>query len=217
MILGKTLAYGQRNLSEAASAAGDAIADDPVEAIFVEQLRSGDADAFDKLILRYSADIYAILFRLMEDREEAADLTQETFLSALKAIKGFRGEASLKTWLTRIAINHSRNRRRWWKRRGLGQTLSIETPVGNGELTLGGTIAGRGESAEAGVLRREREMAIRKILAELPEKFREAVILCDIEGMTYEEIASALEISIGTVKSRISRGREEIRRRLKDF
>lgn len=217
MILGKTLAYGQQNLSEAASAAGDAIADDPVEAIFVEQLRSGDADAFDKLILRYSADIYAILFRLMEDREEAADLTQETFLSALKAIKGFRGEASLKTWLTRIAINHSRNRRRWWKRRGLGQTLSIETPVGNGELTLGGTIAGRGESAEAGVLRREREMAIRKILAELPEKFREAVILCDIEGMTYEEIASALEISIGTVKSRISRGREEIRRRLKDF
>jgi RNA polymerase sigma-70 factor (ECF subfamily) len=217
MILGKTLAYGQGNLSDAASAAGDAIAEDPVEAIFIEQLRSGDADAFDKLILRYSADIYAILFRLMEDREEAADLTQETFLSALKAIKGFRGEASLKTWLTRIAINHSRNRRRWWQRRGLGQTLSIETPVGDGELTLGGTIAGRGESAEAGVLRREREIAIRKILLELPEKFREAVILCDIEGMTYEEIASALEISIGTVKSRISRGREEIRRRLKDF
>lgn len=217
MILGKTLAYGQGNLSDAASAAGDAIAEDPVEAIFIEQLRSGDADAFDKLILRYSADIYAILFRLMEDREEAADLTQETFLSALKAIKGFRGEASLKTWLTRIAINHSRNRRRWWQRRGLGQTLSIETPVGDGELTLGGTIAGRGESAEAGVLRREREIAIRKILLELPEKFREAVILCDIEGMTYEEIASALEISIGTVKSRISRGREEIRRRLKNF
>ncbi|MER3430172.1 MAG: hypothetical protein C4325_05610 [Blastocatellia bacterium] len=217
MILGKALACSQRNLSDAASAAGDAAANDPVEALFIEQLRNGDSDAFDRLILRYSADIYAFLFRLTEDRDEAADLTQETFLSALKAMKSFRGEASLKTWLTRIAINHSRNRRRWWQRRGFGRTVSFETPVGDGELTLGGTIVGNGESVETEILRRERELAIRKILAELPDKFREAVILCDIEGMTYDDIAAALEISVGTVKSRISRGREEIRRRLKDF
>jgi len=217
MIFGKSLAFDQVNVSEAASAAEYSIANAASEDYFVQCLRNGDPEAFDKLILRFSPDIYGILFRLTENREEAADLTQETFLSALKAIKGFRGESSLKTWLTRIAINHSRNRRRWWQRRGIDRTFSIETPIGDGEATLGSTIAATGESAEADLLKRERETAIRRILLDLPLKFREAVVLCDIEGLSYEEISAALDISIGTVKSRISRGREEIRRRLKDF
>lgn len=217
MIFGKSLAFGDGNVGDAASAVQEGTANSDAEALFVERLRNGDADAFDKLILRFSADIYALLCRLTDDREEAADLTQETFLSALKALNGFRGDSSLKTWLTRIAINHSRNRRRWWLRRGLGRTFSLESPVGDSETTLANRIASPGESAEAGLLKRERETAIRRILAELPARFREAVVLCDIEGLTYEEIAIALDISIGTVKSRISRGREEIRRRLKDF
>ena len=154
---------------------------------------------------------------MTENAEEAADLTQETFLSALKAIKTFRGESELKTWLFRIAVNHSRNRFRWWKRRKKDATVSLDAPIGDSDATVSEFIAGTEASAEDTVLRHERESAIRKALVELPEIYREAIVLCDIEGLSYEEIASALEINIGTVKSRIARGRDELRKRLKGF
>jgi RNA polymerase sigma-70 factor (ECF subfamily) len=181
---------------------------------FIEKLKSGDAAAFDTLVTRYSDDLYGLLYRLTEDAEEAGDLLQETFLSALKAIKKFRGEADLKTWLFRIAINESRNRHRWWKRRKKEKTFSLDAPVGESETPFSETMSGTTATPEENALRLEREKLLINALMDLPDIFREAIILCDIEGFSYEEIAQTLEINLGTVKSRIARGREELRKRL---
>lgn len=217
MIFGKSIAFDHEGLGDAASAAYGKHVFGAAEADFIERLRSGDPEAFDNLISRYSGDVYAVLYRIVDDAEDAADLTQETFLSALKAIKSFRGESELKTWLIRIAINHSRNRFRWWKRRRRSETISLDANIGESDTPIGESIAGNVESAEEAVLRKERETALRKALAQMPEHYREIIVLCDIEGMSYDEIASALEINLGTVKSRIARGREELRKRLTDL
>lgn len=215
MFLNKSITFDEDDLSDVASAARLSTANAATE--FVEKLRAGDAAAFDTLVQRYSPDVYSLLFRLTENAEETADLTQETFLSALKAIKGFRGEAELKTWLFRIAVNHSRNRFRWWKRRGRDKTWSLEATMGNSELRIGETLASESPGPEETAIRKEREQSLRNALSELPELFRAAIVLCDIEGMSYDEIAVALDLNIGTVKSRIARGRSELRQKLKDI
>ena len=214
MFFSKSLTIDDEELGNVALAAGATNAFSAAETEFIENLKAGDANAFDTLANRYASDIYGLLLRLTQDPEEAADLTQETFLSALKAIKKFRGEADLKTWLYRIAINESRNRFRWWKRRKRDQTISIDASYGDSETPLSETFSSDSLNPEEKTLRLEREKLLRSALENLPDIFREAVVLCDIEGLTYEEIASALEINIGTVKSRIARGREELRRKL---
>ena len=228
MFFSKSIAFDEEDLAGAAVSATTAAAAGPVptailsatvESEFLENLKAGDAEAFDQLVVRYSADVYAFLVRLTEDAEEARDLTQETFLRALKAVKNFRGDADLKTWLFRIAINESRNRFRWWKRRRSNVTISLDARNPATETSLGETLATADSAAnpEAETLRREREKALRQALGELPENFRLVVILRDLEGFTYEEIATALETNVGTVKSRIARGREELRKKLNGF
>ena len=184
---------------------------------FLDALRAGDSTAFEMLVDRYSSDIYALLYRLTDDPSDASDLTQDTFLRALRSVKGFRGDASLKTWLFRIAINESRNRFRWWKRRRRDVTVSLDVTIGDSDQTLHDTLADHSESPEDSALAREREVKLGEALGQLKEVYREAVVLCDIEGLSYEETATALGVNIGTVKSRISRGRDELRRRLKDI
>lgn len=188
--------------------------DDPE---FIDKLKAGDEAAFETLIDRYSGDIYALLYRLTENPEEASDLTQDTFLRAVRSIKTFRGESELKTWLFRIAINEARNRFRWWKRRKRDLTISLDAVVGESETRISDTLADHSISPEESTLSHEREAAINAALLDIQEVYREAIILCDVEGLSYEETAAALGIGSGTVKSRISRGREELRRRLKDF
>ena len=217
MFFGKSMTFGEEEFSEIALANGQNSARSSVENGFIEKLKLGDAEAFDKLVLRYSADIYAVLFRLTEDAEEAADLTQETFLSALKAIGKFRGEADLKTWLVRIAINESRNRFRWWTRRRREKTFSLDAPVGENAAPFSDTIPSDCANPEETILQRERESRLTKAVRDLPEIFREAVVLCDIEGLSYEEIGTVLQVNIGTVKSRIARGRGVLRRKLNDI
>ena len=138
-------------------------------------------------------------------------------MRALRSIKGFRGDAELKTWLFRIAINESRNRFRWWKRRRRDQTISLDAIIGDSETTIADRLADGSISPEDAALSHEREYALQAALLDIPDVYREAIILCDVEGMSYEGTAAALGVGIGTVKSRISRGREELRRRLKDF
>ncbi len=217
MVFSKSIAFDDDDIDGVASAALAKDAFPRAEVEFIEKLRSGNAEAFNELIDRYSGEIYGLLYRLTEDPEEAGDLTQETFISALRSIRSFRGEAELKTWLYRIATNHSRNRFRWWKRRGRGVTVSLDAEIGNSEVRLSETLEADSASPEETTLRREREIELRRALQDLPEIFREAVVLCDIEGLSYEEIAAALDLNIGTVKSRIARGRDELRRRLMDI
>jgi RNA polymerase sigma-70 factor (ECF subfamily) len=142
-------------------------------------------------------------------------LTQETFLRAFQSIGRFRGDANLKTWIYRIAVNQARNRWRWWRRRKRDVTVSLDATDEHHEQPLGATL--RNDNAidpEQETLAREREGQLRHALLGLRRAYREAVILRDIEGFSYEEIADTLQISIGTVKSRISRGRLELRREL---
>ena len=216
MIFGKSIAFDEEDMGVAA-AVGVPPAYSVADSDFVDRLRNGDPQAFDALITRYSGDIYSLLYRMTEDPEEARDLTQETFLSALKAIRTFRGEAELKTWLFRIAINQFRNRFRWWKRRKRSETMSLDKPIGEGTATVADTIADEGESPEQAVLRLEQRSRLMKAVAALPEIFRETIVLCDIEGLGYEETARTLEINIGTVKSRLARAREQLRKRLSDI
>ena len=215
MFFSKSIAFDEDDLSNVAAAARLTTASADTD--FIEKLKAGDAVAFDNLVRRYAGDVYALLYRLTENAEDAGDLTQETFLSALKAIKGFRGDAELKTWLFRIALNQSRNRFRWWKRRSRDKTYSLDATIGSSELQIQDTLASDSPDPEETALRREREVALRSALSELPEIFRVVVIMCDIEGLSYDEIAQALELNLGTVKSRIARGRHVLRNRLKDI
>jgi len=216
MVFSKSIAFDNDEISRGMPASPERTARGD-DALFIENLRQGDAAAFDLLVERYSGDIYALLYRLTENAEEASDLTQDTFLRALKAVRTFRGDASLKTWLFRIAINESRNRFRWWKRRRRDATISLEATIGDTDLTVSDTLADRSQSPEESAISSEREYALNAALLELSPIYREAVVLCDIEGLSYEETASTLGVGLGTVKSRISRGREDLRRRLKDF
>lgn len=217
MVFSKSITFDDEEIGGARVSGLSGIAHGADEPLFIDKLRAGDAFAFDALIDRYSGDIYALLYRLTDNAEEAADLTQDTFLRVLKSIKNFRGDSELKTWLFRIAINESRNRFRWWKRRRRDVTVSLDANIGESETKFSDTLASNAISPEETALSREREYALKAALLDIPDVFREAIVLCDVEGMTYDETAKALGIGIGTVKSRISRGREELRRRLKDF
>lgn len=184
------------------------------EAKFIERLKDGEAAAFDELVTERSGEVYGLLFRLTENSEEARDLTQETFLRAFQSIGGFRGEADLRTWIYRIAINQARNRWRWWRRRRRDSTVSLDATQGQSEKTLIETLAESSENPEQQTLAHERELALRSALQKVGRAYRETVILRDIEGFTYEEIATTLGINVGTVKSRLARGRQELRRKL---
>jgi RNA polymerase sigma-70 factor (ECF subfamily) len=184
------------------------------EAEFIERLRRGDAAAFEELVTERSGEIYGLLFRFTENAEEARDLTQETFLRAFQSIDRFRGEADLRTWIYRIAINQARNRWRWWRRRRRESTVSLDATQGDSNQTLLSTLAESAANPEQETLAHEREVALRAALGKLGQSYREAVILRDIEGFTYEEIATTLGINVGTVKSRLARGRQELRRKL---
>ena len=182
---------------------------------FLERLRRGEAAAYERLVAEQTGDVYALLFRLTNDAEEARDLTQETFLRAFQSINRFRGDSTLKTWIYRIAINQARNRWRWWRRRRRDATVSLDATDDQRETPLAATLPNAHSlNPEQETLARERELQLRDALLGLRQSYREAVILRDVEGFSYEEIAAALQISIGTVKSRISRGRLELRKKL---
>jgi len=206
---------GQVDLEQVAPAA---VADvrPQAETQFIERLKRGDAAAFETLVNERSGEIFGLLYRLTENVEEARDLTQETFLRAFQSIAHFRGESDLRTWIYRIAINQARNRWRWWRRRRREATVSIDAPeIGGGRLGLVATLkANTVRDPEQNTLLSEREQALKKALSTLKRVYRETVILRDIEGFAYEEIAATLEISVGTVKSRLARGRQELRRKL---
>ncbi|HEY0350073.1 MAG TPA: sigma-70 family RNA polymerase sigma factor [Pyrinomonadaceae bacterium] len=205
---------GHANIETVASAAEIDLRS-PSEDQFLEKLRRGDALAYERLVAEHSGDVYALLYRLTTDPEEARDLTQETFLRAFQSIARFRGDSSLKTWIYRIAINQARNRWRWWRRRKRDVTVSLDATDEHRDKPLAATLpSDNSPSPEQETLAHEREAQLREALQGLRQSYREAVILRDVEGFSYEEIGRTLQISIGTVKSRISRGRLELRHQL---
>jgi RNA polymerase sigma-70 factor (ECF subfamily) len=205
---------GHADLEEAATAASIEVRS-TAEDQFLERLRRGEAAAFERVVAEHTGDVYALLYRLTSDAEEARDLTQETFLRAFQSIARFRGDANLKTWIYRIAVNQARNRWRWWRRRKREVTVSLDATSDLTDQPLSASLRDNDAiDPEQETLAREREGHLRGALLELKRPFREAVILRDVEGFSYEEIADTLQISIGTVKSRLSRGRLDLRRKL---
>lgn len=183
----------------------------------VARLRDGDRLAYEELIAEYQPMVYGLAYRLLGDPEEARDIAQETFLKAWRHIGTFRGECSIKTWLYRMTVNQVSNQRRWWRRRRRQDTVSLDEPAVVTGTTLSDRIASSELSPEQGALGGERHRLLLKALDSLKPDYRVAVILRDIEDLNYDEIAVALDLPLGTVKSRIARGRDDLRKRLQNM
>jgi RNA polymerase sigma-70 factor (ECF subfamily) len=183
------------------------------EQTLIEELKSGSESAFALLIAQYSHPIYSLIARSLRDPADAADVTQEVFVKVFRNISGFHGEASLRTWIYRIALHEASNQRRWWGRHKR-QELTIDAPISNDDgetFCLSDALAAREASPYDMAARAEIKAHVETALAALPEAFREVVILREIEGFGYEEIAEILDVNIGTVKSRLTRGRAALR------
>jgi RNA polymerase sigma-70 factor, ECF subfamily len=187
------------------------------EAQLITRLREHDLAAFEELVGHFERPVYAVCYRLLGDAEDARDAAQETFLKIYRGLGSFRGESGLKTWIYRIAINQAMNQQRWWRRRRKEETFSLDLNRPDSETTLGSTLFGTCASPEDEAIENERERRIMRALSEIKKEYRAALMLREIEELSYEEIAETLEISIGTVKSRIARGREELRQKLKEW
>lgn len=173
----------------------------------VQELQAGSAEAFDALIQRFHAPVFRLLCQMLGNSADAADTTQEVFLKAFRGIRGFRRGSSLKTWLYRIAIREALNRRRWWHRHQSRESSYDASELCGSELLVAADEPSPFDRCAA----REAREAVQRALAQLPEAFRSAVVLRDIEDLSYEEVAEVLDVSIGTVKSRILRGRRALR------
>jgi len=183
------------------------------EQTLVADLKSGSQQAFALLIAQYSHPIYSLIARSLRDPADAADVTQEVFVKVFRNISGFHGEASLRTWIYRIALHEASNHRRWWGRHKR-QELTIDAPLDNDEgetFCLADALATRDASPYDCAARSEVRARVEAALRTIPEIFREVVILREIEGFGYEEIAEILNVNLGTVKSRLTRGRAALR------
>lgn len=170
---------------------------------------------FEELFERYDSMVYSLTLRILGDREEALDVSQEVFLTIYQKIDTFRGESSLKTWIYRIAAHRAANRFRWWNRLRRRGSVSLEEHISkspNSELFY--NLKSDIQSPEEALLLQEEQTRIERLLHELPLQQRIAVIMRDIEELSYDEIAESLQVSLGTVKSRIARGREALKRHI---
>jgi RNA polymerase sigma-70 factor, ECF subfamily len=187
------------------------------EAALVAELRAGSDEAFTWLITRFHQPIYSLLARTVRDPTDAADLTQEVFVKVFRGIGSFHGESSLRTWIYRIALHEGLNQHRWWRRHKQQEvTIEMETVDSeSGEPTrLKEMLVDPGESPYEMASHTEARERVEAALRQVPEPFRMTLILRDIEGFVYEEVAEMLGVNIGTVKSRLVRGRACLRQLL---
>jgi len=182
------------------------------EALFVLRLKANEDAAYDELVRNFHAQIFHVAFRMLGDSGDAADVAQEIFLKVFRNINGFKGESSLKTWIFRIAFSEILNRLRWWKRRHRQSTVSLDADYGDGGN--GYYVSDARPTPEQALESKEQEEAIQTALGKISGDHRSIIILRDIEGFSYGEIADVLGISIGTVKSRLARGRADLKKSL---
>lgn len=180
--------------------------------MLISALQAGDEAAYERLIERFQHSTYNLAYRLLNDQSDASDVVQEVFLKVFRNVGQFRRDSSLKTWVYRIAVNEAHNRRRWLFRHRRGQTGLEETFEDSD--TRERSLTDSGETPFDFTMNREAQILLEEGLANINPVFRAALVLREIEDMSYEEIAEVLEVSMGTVKSRILRGREALRRYL---
>jgi RNA polymerase sigma-70 factor (ECF subfamily) len=205
-------------MGDLASAIGIQVADQTsaAELDLIAQLKGGSEQAFELLLAQYGQPIYSLIARSLRDPADAADVTQEVFVKVFRSISGFHGESTLRTWIYRIALREASNQRRWWGRHKR-QELTIDAPMQGDEgetFCIADTLPSHAASPLDCAASAETRERIAAALRALPDAFREVVVLREIEGFGYEEIAELLEVNLGTVKSRLTRGRAALREAL---
>lgn len=185
----------------------------------VLRFKNGDQAAFEDLVSRYWDRIYAMVHQLLRNQQDAEEVTQDAFIRAHRGLENFRGDSAFSTWLYQIATNLARNRYWYWWRRKRDKTVSFDQPVGDDSDTpLSEIFVTESETPEDATVTQELVDSIAAGMEKLSPKHREILVLRNVKNLTYEEIANILEISIGTVKSRIARARESLRSKLgEDF
>ena len=192
----------------------------PEEAAIVQDLKAGSEDAFAWLIAKYHQPIYSLIARTLQNPEDASDVTQDVFIKVFRGISGFHGDASLRTWIYRIALHEASNQRRWWSRHRR-QEVTMETEAGESSdgqsICIKDILVDGHDSPFEMAAQQEIRDRVEAELRQVPEPFRAVVILRDIEGFAYEEVAEILGVNLGTIKSRLMRGRAHLKARLAPF
>jgi RNA polymerase sigma-70 factor, ECF subfamily len=184
------------------------------EAALVERCAAGEQSACAELVSGHERMVFQLAFHMLGDRDEALDLSQDVFLSVFRTIHKFRGQSALKTWIYRIVINHARNRQRWWRRRHKADQVSLDAHMAaHGELPQ----VGDDTSPDRALARKQLAERLWSALDGLPFDQRTVIVLREIEGMSYEEIAFSSGVAVGTVKSRLTRARQTLRRQLQEL
>jgi RNA polymerase sigma-70 factor, ECF subfamily len=190
------------------------------EAGIISELKAGSEQAFAWLIAKYHQPIYSLVARTIPDPADAADLTQDVFIKIYRGIGSFNGDSSLRTWIYRIALREASNQRRWWGRHKRHE-VTIESEFGESNdghpLCLKDTLIDGHESPFDRAAQEEVRARVEEELRHIPEPFHAVVVLRDIEGFSYEEVAEILGVNLGTVKSRLMRGRAHLKERLAGF
>jgi RNA polymerase sigma-70 factor (ECF subfamily) len=182
------------------------------EAALVQRCTAGDEQAFAELVAEHQRMVVQLAGNLLGDREEALDLSQEVFLRVFRVIHRFRGQSTLRTWIYRIAINLARNRHRFWKIRHRADQVSLDQ-----HIKAHGDFRSAGESGPDHVLA-QKQLAerLQQALDSLPFDQRSAIVLREVDGLSYEEIAFSLGVPVGTVKTKLARARHALRQQLRD-
>jgi len=181
----------------------------PLERALLDECRQGDPQAFARLVALHERLVFNLAARLLGDLEEARDVSQEVFLQVFRTLGRFQGRSTFKTWIYRIAVNQCHNRRRWWRRRRRDQLVSLDILGPADEARL---CTGRGPEQDYESAERSRD--VQRALQALPFAQRTVLLLREVEGLTCEQVAQAVGVPVGTVKSRLSRARETLRREL---
>lgn len=177
----------------------------------VARCRAGDEAAFDALVLRHRERAFNIAYPLLLNCEDATEVAQDAFVKVYRTIGEFRGDCEFTTWLYQIVVNLARNKRRWWMRRGRKMTVSMDCPVETPDGEMTAQVAAATDPPDAEVARAEFVRTLEDRIANLPTRYREVLLLRNVEDMSYQKIAVVLDCSVGTVKSRIARAREALR------
>lgn len=172
---------------------------------------------FDGLVDKYEKPIYNLIYRLLNDADEAADLTQETFVAAYRSYSQFRGESAVYTWLYRIAINCCKNRFKEKERNGRYEGPSLDAPLGAERSELGAQLASASDLPEKELQRKELRRQIERAISELPSDYRIVAVLRDLHGLSYQEIAQAAGLSVDVVRTRLARARSALRQKLETY
>jgi RNA polymerase sigma-70 factor (ECF subfamily) len=183
------------------------------EATLIAQCVAGDETACARLVAEHQRMVYQLAHHLLADHNEALDLSQEVFLQIFRTLPRFRAQSSLRTWIYRIVVNQARNRQRWWRRRHRASQVSLDEHMQtHGELPSSETFS----SPDRMLGRKQLASRLKEALLALPFDQRTAVVLREIDGLSYEEIAEAQGVAVGTVKSRLARARELLRAELRE-